>query len=139
MKKLICIIISSVILLALAGCGAGASGASKTADTTIDIGESEIFTEADRQAAVKLILDEVGGWESVEKVYSIRYTDDERSKEEGGYKDYDEVMVFVSDLHSVKSSSKAGGFNTDEDYTDWQWLVGKGADGQYELLTWGYG
>ena len=137
MKKAICILLTLTFITLLAGCSA-ASPAAKTADTKIDIGESEIFTEDDRNEAVKLILNEVGGWESVEKFYSLRYAGDEISKEESGYNDYDEVMVFVSDLHSVKSSSKAGGFNTDEDYTDWNWLVGKSPDGQYELLTWGY-
>ncbi len=137
MKKTICILLTIIIAVSLFGC-AKTSAASRIADVNIDIGESEMFTEDDRNEAVKLILNEVGSWESVEKVYALRYAGDEASKEENGYDGHDEVMVFLCDLHSVKSASKAGGFNTDTDYTDWNWILGKNADGQWELLTWGY-
>ena len=137
MKKILCMILTIIIAASLFGCS-NASAAGRIADVTIDIGEREMFSEDDRNEAVKLILNEIGGWESVQKVYNLRYAGDKASKEESGYLGHEEVMIFLSDLHSVKSSSKAGGFNADTDYTDWNWILGKNADGQWELLTWGY-
>ena len=134
MKKAFSMILSLSMVFALAGC----MRPGKTAGAVIDYGESERFSQEDRKAAVELILDEIGGWEGVKKLHNVRYGGDDASSEEQGYGGYGEVMVFYSDFKTVRRSSKAGSFNTDEEYTDWNWILGKDTDGQWKLLTWGY-
>ena len=134
MKKVICMILSLGMMLMLTGC----VRTGKTAGAVIDYGESERFSQEDRKTAVDLILNEIGGWEGVRKLHSVRYGGDAASLEERGYGGYDEIMIFYSDFKTVGSSSKAGGFNTDMEYTDWNWILGKDTNGQWKLLTWGY-
>ncbi|MBQ7203054.1 MAG: hypothetical protein IJS03_03435 [Eubacterium sp.] len=134
MKKIICIILSIVTVIALAGC----SNSGKTEGAKIDIGESKLYSDEDRQTATDIILAEVeGGFEGIKVLYNIRYGGDKASLEEKGYDGCDEVMVFYSDFKTVRSPSKAGGFNTNMKYDDWNWILGK-KDGKWQLLTWGY-
>ncbi len=134
MKKTICMILSLGIMLMLFGC----VRSGKTAGAVIDYGESEWFSQEDRKAAVNLILNEIGGWEGIRTLHNVRYGGDAASAQEKGYGGYDEIMVFYSDFKTVGNSQKAGGFNLDTEYTDWNWILGKGTDGQWKLLTWGY-
>ena len=134
MKRIICVLISLAIILTLAGC----SQSGKTTDVKIDYGESELFSRKDRKDAVQLILDEVKTWEGVKTLHNIRYAGDNEALKEKGYIEHEEIIVFYSDFKTVTSSSKAGGFNTNTEYTDWKWILGKNADGSWELLTWGY-
>lgn len=134
MKKAICIILSLSMICMLTGC----LKSRKTADTVIDYGESERFSLEDRKTAVHLILNEIEGWQGVRTLHNVRYGGDEASLAEQGYGGCDEVMIFYSDFKTVSNSSKAGGFNLDMEYTDWNWILGKDASGQWKLLTWGY-
>lgn len=134
MKKTICLILLLSMILMLAGC----MNSNKTADAVIDYGESEQFSLEDRKTALELILNEIGSWEGVKKLHNVRYGGDEASSAEKGYGGYEDIMVFYSDFKTVSNSSKAGAFNTNTEYTDWNWILGKDANGQWKLLTWGY-
>ena len=111
------------------------------ANTEIDIGESDIYTEDDREAAVQLIIDEVSNWSGVETVYNITYAGDERSKDkigiEPGGEYYHTVMVFLSDFRTGKTPASSG-FNSDCDYPEYMWIVAITEDGEYKLVDWGY-
>lgn len=133
MKKHICLLLSFFIIIALTGCSQG----NRTEKTVIDYGESESYSQEDREKAVELIKNEIGNWESVSKLYNIRYAGDDTSNEEKGYNGYSEVMVFLSDFKSARGAN-AGGFIENSKYTDWTWILGKNDNGQWELLTWGY-
>ena len=134
MNKIICMTLMLSMLFALTG----GMKLYKTADAVIDYGESELFALADRKTAVDLIIHEVGSWKGIQKLHNVRYGGDAASTEEKGYGGCDEVMVFYSDFKTVSNSERAGGFNIDMEYTDWNWILGKDKDGQWKLLTWGY-
>ena len=51
-------------------------------------------------------------------------------------KDYVQVVEFLSDFHSPVEGG--GTWETDTEYTDWQWWLAREKDGGWQLLTWGY-
>ncbi|MDE6469400.1 MAG: hypothetical protein K2L19_00060 [Eubacterium sp.] len=116
---------------------------SNIANTKVDLGTSEIYSEQDLQAAADVILKEIGSWSSVKEVYTISYCEDERASAELGYcqmlkdENYVQCVVFESSFISA-GSSQSGGFNPNSLYEDWQWFLARTADGEWELLTWGY-
>ncbi len=114
------------------------------ADTKVDLGTSEIYSEEDLQAAADVILNEIKTWDSVKEVYTVSYCGDEISS---GNLDYCNILsdteqiqcvVFESSFHTVKLSAESDGFNTDSRYDDWQWYLARTVDGEWKLLTWGY-
>lgn len=109
----------------------------------INLGESDIYSEEDLQSAADVIINEIGGWESVKRVYDITYCGDELSADNLDYckmlgeKNYTQCAVFRSSFFTAKSS-ESGGFNPDSRYDNWMWYLAKTDDGGWELLTWGY-
>ena len=149
MKKFAIISVVSVLALALAlaGCGKdnGAAGgdASGAADVAIDYGSSELYTQADMDAAIALIEDEFSGWEGCE-LHRISYAGDECNSEENiswmndlaDGQDFTQCIEFVSDFHSPVEGG--GAWEADAEYTDWQWWLARAEGGDWQLLSWGY-
>ena len=119
-------------------------GAVNAAEVTIDLGSSELYTEEELQDAVVQIKCQFAAFEGCE-LHSIRYAGDESCTAEniawmneldpnGGYT---QVAEFLSDFHSPVYADGTA-WNEDEEYTDWQWWLGRYEDGGWELLTWGY-
>lgn len=112
-------------------------------NTKVNLGTSELYSEEELQLAADSILDEIGSWDSVKKVYDITYCGDEISVGNLDYcnmlddKNYTQCVVFESSFKSA-DSRHSGGFNPDSKYTDWQWYLAKADDGEWNLLTWGY-
>ena len=112
-------------------------------NTKVDLGNSDVYTQDSLQSAANVILDEIGSWDSVKKVYDVTYCGDEISVDNLDYcnmlgdKNYTQCVVFESSFKSA-NSRHSGGFNPDSKYTDWQWYLAKTDDGEWELLTWGY-
>ncbi len=133
------------ILIAVILCGRSVGILnSNIANTKIDLGTSEIYSEEDLQAAADIILKEIGSWSSVKEVYTISYCGDESSSSQLEYckslsddSQYTKCVVFES---SFKTTGSAGsnGFNENSLYDGWQWYLAGTADGEWELLTWGY-
>ena len=135
MKRILCTILSVLFVFLLTGCG-------KTTDTQIDVGESELFTQDDRSAAVDLIVQRIDDSDAIKKLYSVRYAGDEESKAETeGYRDtplaHDEIIVFKIAFRSA-DSAHSGGFNPNEIYTDFSYMLGRNAGGAWEFVTAGY-
>ena len=109
-------------------------------NTKINLGESNDYS---LQVAANIITEEIGGWESVKRVYDITYCGDELSADNLDYcktlgeKNYIQCAVFSSSFLTAKSS-ESGGFNPNSRYDDWMWYLAKTDDGEWELLTWGY-
>ena len=138
MKKTACLFLACLLALFAGGCRAAGPAADKTADARINIGKSTLFSEADRDAAVQFILEKVKTDASVAKLYAIRYAGDEKSEREAGYdRGYDEIIVFLIDFHTAKGAD-AQGFNADEDYRDFQQMLGRNAGGAWEYVDGGY-
>ncbi len=113
----------------------------------VDMGESEIYTEDDLNAAVEAIKAQFEEFEGCE-LFSIRYAGDEANTEEnnkwmnelapgkGKEGNYTQVAEFLSDFHSPVEA--AGAWEADTDYSDWQWWLARSEGGDWDILTWGY-
>ena len=117
--------------------------AAAPAEAVIDYGTSDLYTEEDMDAAIKLIREEFDTWDGCE-MHSIRYAGDEYNSKESldwvnnlddGY-DFTECIKFLSDFHTPKDA--AGAWEADTEYTDWNWWLGRTADGNWKLVNWGY-
>ena len=120
-----------------------------TADAAVDYGTSELYSESDMDSALDVILakftswtgctlkrfafagDEACGDDELEYVNSLR---------EDGTDEFDQAIVFVTDFHSPSAEEAEGtAWEADTDYTDYTWHLGRtGADGSWQLMTWGY-
>lgn len=113
------------------------------ARTEVNLGESNALSRESLQSAANVILDEIGSWHSVKRVYDVTYCGDEMSADNLDYcimlgeKNYAQCAVFKSDF-LTGNSAESDGFNSNNDYTDWQWYLAKTENGEWELLTWGY-
>lgn len=142
MKKAISIFLLLAFVFSLVGCNSVMSE-DRIGNTKIDIGESEIFSEEDRQSAVEFILNDWKDEKTITKLYSITYAGDEKSKYETEYYSdvdnmaYDEIIVFYIDFHTSKDAS-AEGFNENEDYTGWAQMLGRDNGGKWVFVTGGY-
>lgn len=132
------------ILIAVILCGRSVGILKRNiANTKVDLGTSEIYSQEDLQAASDVILKEIGSWSSVKEVYTVSYCGDESSEGDVDYarslsdKDYIQCAVFESSFKTT-SSAASDGFNENSMYDGWQWYLARTDGGQWELVTWGY-
>ena len=121
-------------------------------DIAIDYGKSDTYSKQDMNAAIELIEKEFATWEGCE-LHSISYTSDECNSKEnidwmngltesGNYTvtdknaEFTQCIEFVSDFHSPKTGGDA--WETDHEYTNWQWWLARTDNGEWNLITWGY-
>ena len=122
-----------------------ADAAEKTeeVEVEIDYGRSKLFTVRELDRAIEAIRAEFDSWEGCE-LHSISYAGDSSSTrknlrwlndlDEGN--DYVQCAEFLSNFHSPVE--QYGSWNPDTEYIDWQWWLGQTADGDWELVSWGY-
>lgn len=133
MKKKMLIVLVNVIAIALVITFLPAK---------IDCGDSEIYSLNDRKTAAALIADTIRSFDGC-KLYAIVYEGDSVSKknleycnrlaEEGTV--YVDSIVFTSYFRSPIFGG--GAWNANEIYS-WSWYLARTADGDWELLTYGY-
>lgn len=136
MRKVFISVFILCFLLSLCACA-------RTGDLSIDYGHSELYTREDMDKAIELIVKEFSGWAGCE-LHAIRYYGDECNSGEniqwmndlGNGPEFDRCIAFYSDFHSPIEGG--GAWNPDEEYTNWQWWLACGEDGNWQLLTWGY-
>ena len=137
MKKYLILSLVSILALCLCGIAAAQDGES---GAYIDLGESDLFTQEDLQAAVDVILAEFSTWEGTE-MHVLTYAGDERSLSELEYvqehyeEGYDEVAVFLSSFRSPKE--QYGAWEADEEYT-YSWTAARKDKGEWNLINWGW-
>ncbi|MDD5863859.1 MAG: hypothetical protein PUD80_04390 [Firmicutes bacterium] len=136
------VIVVCVCIALLWGCGR------KEAPVTIDYGKSELYSQADMDAAIALIEAE---YTSGSELHAIRYAGDDHCTPEnlqwmndlaqGQELDvtFTQCIMFECDFHSPKRSQDAGSLNPDEEYRDWQWWLARADGGEWYILTGGYG
>lgn len=142
MKKLICAILSILMLFSMYACNLSPEPGN-IENAKIDYAVSEKYSKEDMDSAIQPVFDEFRTWNGFE-LYDIKYAgDSECDKDELDYcnslssgKNFVECIVFYSSFHTAKNCDN--GFNSDEDYIDWSWHLAREADGEWELLTWGY-
>lgn len=112
-------------------------------EAQIDYGDSQLYTRADMDEAIALIREEFDSWEGC-RMHSLRYAGDACNTEENirwlneirEGRNYTRCMEILSDFHSPVEGG--GAWEPDEEYRDWQWWLGCGEDGRWELASWGY-
>ena len=116
-----------------------------TAEASVDLGSSELYTQEDLHDAVQAIEKEFASFEGCE-LHSIRYAGDTSCTEENlrwmnelnPDAGYTQVAEFLMDFHSPAEDGP-NAWEPDTEYTDYQWWLARSASGAWEVLTWGYG
>ena len=118
-----------------------------SASYTIDYGSSQLYQQADIDAAVEAVMAEFGTWKGA-TMKSIAFTDDATCEADVAYcnelrpegdAEYDQAIVVVSTFHSPSGKDAEGtAWEPDTDYEGYTWHLGRTGDGPWKLLTWGY-
>ena len=115
-----------------------------SSDVTIDYGTSGLYTQEELEEAAVQIKCQFASWAGCE-LHSIRYAGDESNSEDnikwmndlgGADQDYVQCAEFLMDFHSPVEGG--GAWNTDAEYTDYQWWLARTEDGGWDILTMGY-
>ncbi len=139
MKKGIAILVSALLLLALAACGG-----EKTTGPEVEYGNSDLYTKEEMDAAVAAIRAEFDTWDGCE-LRALRYAGDESASQENLdwmnelRKDgevFTQCIEFLSDFHT--SSEANSDLEADQEYQNWQWWLARSEGGDWQLMTWGY-
>ena len=131
-------------LLALVVLALGYGFGSWYAPVDKDIG-SDVYTEAEMDAAVDAIMAESFWDEMHARVLDIHYIGDEQSENylasvQGRFPDsgYTECAVFNTDFRSAFLAKNAAPLAPREVYTDYQWVLARTDGGSWEVVTSGY-
>lgn len=134
MKKIVCIILCSLLVFSLSACGGDISRVN-----THNV-NSEIYSQEDINAAIDTIKKEFmmnwGGCTLTE----IYYAGDDRSKDHQDWADRnnaDEVIVLLSSF-DVDSSGGDGSLNPNSTYSDWSWILVRTNGGKWQHVDHGY-
>jgi len=143
MKKTIAVILL-LCLVMLCGCNKPAN----MANVSINYGKSKMYSRQDMDSAISVIKKEFSSWDGC-VLHSISFTSDSICKDNVGYCNtlregagfdksvvFDESIVFESSFHTPKYGDN--GFNPDEEYDGWNWVLARQDNGAWKLLTWGY-
>ena len=139
MKKWILALLTAILCAAaLTGCGRNPA-----ATAEIDLGTSSVYSEDDRNAAVRLILHQFSTWNGCE-LHRVSYGGDAECNEEnlawlnslGGETEYTQAAQFLMDFHTAPDI--AGAWEPDHEYEDYQWWLARTEEGGWQLLSWGY-
>ncbi|MCB6991552.1 hypothetical protein LI187_13810 [bacterium 210820-DFI.6.38] len=113
----------------------------------MDYGTSSIYSKADMDAAIKIIMKEFEAFEGCE-LHSLSYVSDEKCntaeniawmnqcKATDDPEVFTQCIAFDSNFHSPMMDS--GAWNPDEEYTDWEWWLARSDGGEWKLMTYGY-
>ena len=108
----------------------------------IDLGSSKLYSEDELYDAMLAVKCSFAAWPGCE-LTSLRYAGDEANSEENlkwlnslnENAGYTEVCEFLMDFNS---GTEMPAMNPDTDYTDYQWWLARTADGDWEIVSWGY-
>jgi len=120
-------------------------GAATDAGVTVDYGASELYTPEELEKAAVQVKCRFASFAGCE-LHSLRYAGDDCSSEDNltwmneldDGKNYVQVAAFLSDFHTPVHPEEDTAWETDQEYSDWEWWLARTADGGWQLLTWGY-
>lgn len=113
----------------------------------VDYGDSEIYTQADIDAAIDVIMAEFDQWTGATMKRIVLADDDLcmadlaycNSLRSEGDPEFTQAIVFITDFHSPSAEQAEGtAWNPDTDYDDYTWHLARTDGGDWQLLTWGY-
>ena len=132
-KRMLIILLCAVTALCLAGCRGDVG------ETAYQIGESSLYSEEEIQAAMDAAVREFRNEYQDCKLLDIRY-DEDKTLLERAYRieqgKESRVMVLLSDFEVGDNADS--GFNPNDTYRNWQWILGNDGTG-WKLLSCGYG
>ncbi len=114
---------------------------------TVDYGTSKVYSKADIDAAIQVVMAEFDTWKGATMKY-IGYTNDDDSIHDIEYAvrlgvdidpSYTQSIILTSYFHSPSGKDAEGtAWDPDKDYNDWLWHLVRADGGDWKLLTWGY-
>ena len=136
MKKLSVILSLLLVLIVLVSCA-------KTSDYTLEYGESNMYSNEDIESAAKVVVEKFNTFHGC-VLYSLEYAGDEKCENELSYvnslkddgEEFVDCLVFYSEF---RSPIKGGGAWSPNDIYTWDWYLGREKDGEWVLVTYGYG
>lgn len=132
-----------IVSAALAAILLTACSFDRTKSLSVDLGNSEIFTQGELEQAAQSVIKEMRNMNSVKEFYTLTYMGDEKALESLDYCNelagggIEKCIVFESSF-LTKGPQDSNGFNPNDEYTGYQWFVGKSAIGNWKILTSGY-
>lgn len=134
MKRFLSLLLSVLLLLALAGCGGSVK------DVQIQEMPSELYTQKDIDAAIDVIKKEFSrNWKGC-TLTEIGYAGDDVSQEHAEWaerNDADEVIVLTSSF-DVDESGASPTLNPGQTYTRWMWILVRSNGGKWRHVDHGY-
>ena len=132
-KRMLFILLCALTVLCLAGCRGDVG------ETAYQIGESSLYSEEEIQAAMDAAVREFRMEYRDCKLLDIRYNE-EQTISESAYRaekgEKSRVMVLLSDFEVGDHADT--GFNPNDTYRNWKWILGNDGTG-WKLLDCGYG
>ena len=121
----------------------GYLGAVNETEVSIDYGKSVLYTKAELDEVFTRIKCQFASWEGVE-LHALRYAGDTcnndanlvwiNSLSEGA--NYSRIIEVFSDFHTSKEGY--GTLEPDQHYSDFQWWLACGEDGDWDIVSFGY-
>lgn len=111
-----------------------------TKHAQIILGDSEKYSEEEIQAAIDIVLIE---FKDFPAVLNKLWYDEEKSKIESKswIEKYsaDDVIVLYSEFRTFKGEqAMLAGFDRDKEYKNWNWVLIRSNNEDWQLETWGY-
>lgn len=120
-----------------------------SAQVQTDYRKSDIYTQADMDAAIEIINEQFSQWEGC-TLLNIRYAGDDCNSAENlrwmnelaNARKYDVKFVqcieFLSDFYASKDTEGHTTFEPDSEYKNWQWWLARAEGGNWQLMSFGY-
>lgn len=133
MKKTVAILLLCAMLFSLTSCGVAGFA-------NLAYAESEIYTNADIEAAMKVVKDHFRKDLFACVLLELTYQGDDSIESFEKYTEWDdadEVIVLYSDFY-VSAISDVPGFNTHFTYEDFNWILTRDKGEEWQIADCGY-
>lgn len=127
---------AALTIFSFGGCGSPDEGVVK--DAKVEKVGSKIYSEEEINEAIDAVKDYFAENFDGCRLDKIAYAGDKATKRENEYQpENSEAIVITSDFY-VFPNGGDGSLNTDQNYTDWNWILVRTSDGKWEHLSHGY-
>lgn len=141
MKRPLCLVLALLISFCFFGCSNKTAHKDKAGEAVINLGESSIYTEEDRNAAACAIIEDINHDPAIAKIHTINYAGDEWSERNeqdcfSTYSDlpYSDIILFYVDFRAGRSAEKFG-LSSNYDYPSYKYTLGKNAQGEWKIIS----
>lgn len=130
MKRLL-IMLAGLVLLGLGGCA--------TAQPEVSLPSSQLYTKAELEQAVHVVKEEFAADFQGARLLKLSYKGDEAELFADWAADYqaEEAMILYTDFTTDENGGAAKTLSPNTTYHDWQWILIRNQDGDWEYVTGG--